>query len=113
MPISRTAMTASIILGFRRWLWLNGEDLRDLPPIERKKCLRKIVRRSNSSLLYVDYLETHGRGLFEKVCALDLEGIVAKRKDSTYQATEKPSPHRVKIKNSNYSQAGGRTEFFE
>src|SRR5262249_2137773 len=67
-------------------LWLDGEDLRNVPLMERKKRLRKIIRRSNSSLLYVDFLETHGRSLFEKVCAMDLEGIVAKRKDSTYRA---------------------------
>jgi ATP-dependent DNA ligase len=44
---------------------------------------------------------------------LDLEGIVAKRKDSLYRATEKPSPYWVKIKNPRYSQAEGREELFD
>jgi ATP-dependent DNA ligase len=48
--------------------------------------------------------------LFEKVCGLDLEGIVAKRKDSLYRATEKPSPDWIKIKNPQYSQAEGCEE---
>ena len=39
--------------------------------------------------------------------------IVAKRKDSLYRATEKPSPHGIKIKNPNYSQAEGRQDMFE
>ena len=43
----------------------------------------------------------------------DLEGVVAKRKDSRYQETEKRSPHWIKIKNRNYSQAEGREELFE
>jgi hypothetical protein len=47
------------------------------------------------------------------VCGLDLEGIVAKRKASAYRATEKPSPHWIKIKNRNYTQAEGRQELLD
>jgi ATP-dependent DNA ligase len=47
--------------------------------------------------------------LFEKVCAhRPVEGIVAKRKDSLYRTTEKPSSHWIKIKNRRYTQAEGR-----
>jgi ATP-dependent DNA ligase len=49
---------------------------------------------------------------FEKVCELDLEGIVAKRKTGAYRATDKPSPNCIKIKNPRYSQAEGRNELF-
>ena len=51
--------------------------------------------------------------LFEKACEMDLEAIVAKRKDLQYRATEKPSPYSVKIKNASYTQAEGREELFE
>ena len=68
------------------------------------------VRRSR--LLYVDHIEHRGSELFAKACELDLEGIVAKRKTSLYRPTEKPAPHWIKIKNSAYSQAVGREEFF-
>jgi len=51
--------------------------------------------------------------LSEEVVMMDLEGIVAKRKDSPYHATEKASPHWIKIKNPNYSQAEGRHELFD
>jgi hypothetical protein len=37
---------------------------------------------------------------------------VAKRKDSQYRATEKPSPYWIKVKNRNYSQVEGRDELF-
>jgi len=92
-------------------LYLNGEDLRGLPLIERKARLKRLLRRKRSQLLYVDHIETVGQRLFEKACDLDREAIVAKRKDSLYRATEKPSPYWIKIKNPDYSQAEGREEF--
>jgi len=72
-------------------LFLNGEDLRTLPLIERKAKLKKLLRRKQARMLYVDHIEGAGQKLFEKVCQLDLEGIVAKRRDSQYQPTERPS----------------------
>src|SRR5262249_23373944 len=91
-------------------LFLNGDDLRTLPLIERKARLKTLLRRKQSRLLYVDHIDRRGHKLFEKVCELDLEGIVAKRKDSQYRPTEKPSPYWIKIKNPTYSQADGREE---
>src|SRR5215472_12422437 len=93
-------------------LFLNGEDLRGLPLIERKARLKRLLRRKRSRVLYVDHIEARGRQFFEKVCEMDLEGIVAKRKHSQYRPTEKPSPYWVKIKNPKYSQAEGREELF-
>jgi bifunctional non-homologous end joining protein LigD len=94
-------------------LFLNGDDLRGLPLIERKARLKRLLlRRKRSRVLYVDHIEVRGREFFEKVCNMDLEGIVAKRRQSQYRATEKPSPLWVKIKNPRYSQAEGRDELF-
>jgi bifunctional non-homologous end joining protein LigD len=63
--------------------------------------------------LYVDHVESQGCALFERACQLDLEGVVAKRKESLYRAFEKPSRDWIKIKNPDYSQAEGRQELFE
>jgi bifunctional non-homologous end joining protein LigD len=93
-------------------LFLNGEDLRALPLVERKARLKRLLRRKRSPVLYVDHIEADGRQFFEKVCELDLEGIVAKRKSAAYRATEKPSPYWIKVKNPKYSQAEGRSELF-
>ena len=94
-------------------LWLNGDDLRSLPLIERKRHLHELVCGSRChAIIYALHIEDQGIGLFEEICALGLEGIVAKRTDSLYRATEKPSPHWVKIKNRNYTQSEGREEFF-
>lgn len=94
-------------------LFVAGEDVRSLRLIRRKEMLRKLIRPRRARLLYMDHIETHGRRLFERVCDLDLEGIVAKRKTSVYQATEKPSSHWIKIKSPAYTQAHGRAEMFE
>ena len=72
-------------------LYLNGKDLRILPLIERKATLKKLLRRKRSRILYLDHVEGDGRLLFEQIVAMDLEGIVCKRKDSPYKVTEKPS----------------------
>jgi bifunctional non-homologous end joining protein LigD len=94
-------------------LWHDGEDLRPLPLIERKKRLRRLIRSQKWPLLYLDYIAENGSGLFEHSRPLDLEGIIAKRKDSHYHVTEKGSPNWIKIKNPAYSQAECRQELFE
>jgi len=75
--------------------------------------LRKLLRRKRSRILYLDHVEADGRLLFEQVVKMDLEGIVAKRRDSPYKVTEKPSRHWIKVKNPSYSQTEGREEFFK
>jgi hypothetical protein len=41
-----------------------------------------LLRRKRSPVLYVDHIEAHGRHFFEKVCELDLEGIVGEAADN-------------------------------
>jgi len=94
-------------------LYLNVKDLRILPLIERKAALKKLLRRKRSRVLYLDHVEGDGRLLFEQIVAMDLEGIVCKRKDSPYKVTEKTSPYWIKVKNSRYSQLEGREELLE
>jgi len=91
-------------------LWLDGQDLRALPLIERKRLLRSIVAQEPTSVLYADHVEGTGVDLFRLVCEQDLEGIVAKLKTGLYtpEATTW-----VKIKNRGYSQAEARRELFE
>jgi ATP-dependent DNA ligase len=89
-------------------LYLNGKDLRRLPLIHRKAALKKLLKGTRSRILYLDHVEGAGRLLFEQIIAMDLEGIVCKRKDSPYKVTEKPSRYWIKVKNSRYSQLEGR-----
>jgi len=90
-------------------LWLNGKDLTMMPLLERKRILRKLVP-VESPVLCADHVDGKGRDLYRAVCEMDLEGIVAKRKDGLYTPG---ATTWVKIKNPAYSQGAGRRELFE
>ena len=88
-------------------LWLDGEDLRPRPLIERKRLLRSIVPGQPSAMLYANHIERTGIDFFRLTCEQDLEGIVAKLKHGTY------GEGWFKIRNPRYSQYEGRRELFE
>jgi bifunctional non-homologous end joining protein LigD len=90
-------------------LWIDGADRRDRPLLERKALLRSRLPAEPTQILYADHVEEHGVEFFKKVCELDLEGIVAKRKAAPYKASTKW----IKIRNPAYSQKEGRREFFD
>jgi bifunctional non-homologous end joining protein LigD len=75
-------------------LELDGTDLRDLPLIERKRRLRRLLARRDDGLQFVDHLEGDGDEIFDCACRLGLEGTVSKRADPVCRAG--PS---LKIKN--------------
>jgi bifunctional non-homologous end joining protein LigD len=95
-------------------LMLNGKDCRRESLLDRKQELRRLLTgvSANSRLRYADHIETVGTSLFDRVCALDLEGIVAKQKFSPYTA-DRDSSTWFKIRNPQYSQMVGRAELFE
>ncbi|MFC5447604.1 ATP-dependent DNA ligase [Paenibacillus aestuarii] len=61
-----------------------GEDLRGLPLEQRKKILSSIVFPQNSLIAKIPYFDGTGIALYKNIEAQGMEGIVAKRKDSTY-----------------------------
>ena len=91
-------------------LWCEGRDLRFDGLHERKSRLKALIR-SQGWLLYCDHIEQHGERLFEIACKNDLEGIVAKPKNSPYQFTERHT-YWLKLKNPYYTQAMGRDDLF-
>jgi len=84
----------------------DGKDLRSQPLIQRKRILQRIVS-GHPSILFAQHVESHGCQLFQHVCEQDLEGIIAKRKDSPYGVDW------FKIRNPHYSKYEGRRELFE
>jgi hypothetical protein len=64
-------------------LWLDGEDLRRFPLIDRKSRLHKLLQSGGGRILYAQHIEHRGKEFFQEVCARDLEGIAAKRKLGT------------------------------
>lgn len=66
-------------------LYLNGRDLRPLPLRERKALLREYLP-DLPDIRFNDHIEELGKEFFELARENNLEGIVAKRADSSYQA---------------------------
>jgi bifunctional non-homologous end joining protein LigD len=64
-------------------LSLDGKNLMNQPLVERKKVLKKLIRRS-PVLRYSDHVEDNGKDFFKVIIADDLEGMIAKKKDSLY-----------------------------
>ena len=63
-------------------LWLDGYNLMQLPLTDRKAILKELVE-GNEVLRFSESFED-GEALYRQALDLDLEGIVAKRKDSSY-----------------------------
>lgn len=66
-------------------LFLNGEDLRDLPLIERKARLHDLLDGTDfeGRVIYSEHF-AENPDFLPNACRLDMEGIISKRVDSTY-----------------------------
>ncbi|MBP2568655.1 MULTISPECIES: DNA ligase D [Agrobacterium] len=69
-------------------LFQADEDLRELPLIERKDRLQKLLDDAGEDprLRFVEHFETGGDAVLKSACKLSLEGIVSKQADAPYQS---------------------------
>jgi bifunctional non-homologous end joining protein LigD len=75
-----------------------GDDLRDLPLIDRKHRLAKVLGKADGAIRFNEHLaHDDGASLFDRACRLGLEGIVSKRIDAPYR--NGPSKAWLKSKN--------------
>jgi bifunctional non-homologous end joining protein LigD len=65
-------------------LYLNGYDIRKLPLTERKTLLKKIV--TGTDIQFSESFEVDGREMYQHACAIGLEGVVSKVRDSKYNS---------------------------
>jgi bifunctional non-homologous end joining protein LigD len=66
-------------------LYFDGEDVSQYPLVGRKKALRRILRKAaRARIRYTEHIEEQGERLFSQLEAMQLEGMVCKRKDSVY-----------------------------
>ncbi|MBA3900768.1 MAG: DNA ligase, partial [Bacteroidetes bacterium] len=66
-------------------LWLNGEDLRDLPLLERKEKLEELLKSvNNNQIAYSSHIAETGEDFFKVLEYRGLEGIMAKRAAGKY-----------------------------
>jgi len=77
-------------------LYDGRHDLRQRPLDERKAALEKLIKPSAKLVMYSKHVIGKGKQLFAVARRRKLEGIVGKRRDSTYQ--ERRSRDWVKIK---------------
>jgi bifunctional non-homologous end joining protein LigD len=65
-------------------LWCDGHDLRDMPLYQRKQVLQNVIE-PGSTIHYSDHVEANGKSLFNEMKRKGLEGMVAKKANSTYR----------------------------
>jgi bifunctional non-homologous end joining protein LigD len=69
-------------------LHLDGKDLRDLPLVDRKAALLRLLSGSgvDDRVRYSAHVTGQGPGFFREACSAELEGIVSKRADAPYKS---------------------------
>lgn len=107
--IQRLAATTRIAFYAFDLLYLDGFDLMGCKLIDRKATLEGILK-SSKNIRYSDHIIGEGEKLFEEVAKVPLEGMIAKRLESTY--AQRRSTQWLKIKTIQQSEVviGGYTE---
>lgn len=91
-------------------LYLDGKDLRVLPLIERKKILEKNLPKL-INIKYSNHIAEKGKAFFKVAQKQDLEGMLAKNAQSTYQTARRSRDWlKIKIHRQQEAVIGGYTE---
>jgi bifunctional non-homologous end joining protein LigD len=75
----------------------DGRDLRDLPFLDRKAALARLLRDTAEGILLNEHIAEDGPTVFAHACRLGAEGIVSKRGDGTYRPGSCPAW--IKVRN--------------
>jgi ATP-dependent DNA ligase len=75
----------------------DGRDLRDLPFLDRKAALARMLRDMETGILVNEHVAEDGAIVFAHACRLGAEGIVSKRVDGTYRSG--PCSVWIKVRN--------------
>lgn len=76
-------------------LMINSQDIRPWPLIERRSWLSELMEGAPAGLQFSEHLE-NGKALLKRACALNLEGIVSKRKSAPYRSGRSNSWRKIK-----------------
>jgi bifunctional non-homologous end joining protein LigD len=66
-------------------LYLDGQDLRQEPLLERKKKLKALVANA-PRFLFADHLEADPAEIYGQACRMGVEGIVSKKRNAPYRS---------------------------
>jgi bifunctional non-homologous end joining protein LigD len=67
-------------------LEVDGQDLRALPLVDRKKRLARLLSGRRLGIVLSDHTDEDGALLFVHACRMGLEGIVSKRLSAPYRS---------------------------
>jgi bifunctional non-homologous end joining protein LigD len=75
----------------------DGEDLRNLPFLDRKAALARLLRKTKAGILLNEHIAEDGAIVFAHACRLGAEGIVSKKVNGAYQSGT--CPVWIKVRN--------------
>ena len=78
-------------------LWYDGLDLTELPLSDRRKILEEVLPQNDDRIRLSQVFDVKGSDFFDAARRMGLEGIIAKKRDSTY-AVDARSKAWLKIK---------------
>ena len=70
--------------------------MRAAPLAERKRMLAELLAGASERILYAEHLEGDGAEIYQRACAMGLEGIVSKQQDAPYRSGRTESWIKVK-----------------
>jgi len=93
-------------------LHLNGRNLRNLPLVERKELLEKLLSSlgEDSPIRFSEHFAADGKKVFKHACSLGAEGIVSKLSTGSYSANRGSSWIKAKCFQEQEFVIGGFTE---
>jgi len=94
-------------------MFADGEDLRQLPLVDRKARLQELLsglKDRRGQIRYVEHLETAGADVLASACQMGLEGIISKRADAAYESTRSSDWTKAKCRGGQEVIIGGWTQ---
>ncbi len=98
-------------------IYLEGHDLRSAPLLARKEILKnlilkKISHRSTKSLVirFSSHMIDHGQKIYQASCKRQIEGVISKRVDSTYESGRSKQWVKTKCRHEEEFVIGGFTD---
>jgi bifunctional non-homologous end joining protein LigD len=93
-------------------LHLDGHNLRNLPLLDRKNILAKLLASldEDSPIHLSEHFEANGKKVFDRACALGAEGIVSKLASAPYSSTRGSSWLKAKCSQEQEFVIGGFTD---
>jgi bifunctional non-homologous end joining protein LigD len=80
----RSEADGELVLYIFDMLWYEGKNLMDMPLVERQALMRDVIPTDDDRVRLSQTFKANGTEFFEAAGKIGLEGIMAKRADSTY-----------------------------